>query len=82
MESSVYDERTLHEIARMPFIPTPPISLEIGKMERVVDIARKNGIHWRKCLQILYRLDRDPNFKLTWLDTPDGNTHVCVDLNI
>jgi len=56
-----------------------PVHAELGKMERVTDIALKNRISWRECYEILHRLDRDPNYELRWLQTDSGYTDaVCI----
>ena len=56
-----------------------PVYAELGKVERVTDIALRNGISWRECYEILHRLDRDPNFELRWLETNRGYTDaVCI----
>ena len=75
-----YDEMTSHEISKMPFIRMPDIRLVIGKIERVADVALRNGIDWRKCLEALHILDRDPNFELLWYDGEEGGS-VCVKLS-
>lgn len=56
-----------------------PVSAELGKMERVTDIALRNRISWRECYEILHRLDRDPNYELRWLQIDSGYTDaVCI----
>ena len=79
---AMYDAITLNEIDRMPFITPPSLQLKYGEMERVVDIARRNKIHWRKCLRRLYTLNRDPYWQLRWLESHDGTLSVCVDLDV
>ena len=74
-----YDEITLNEISKMPFVPMPSIRLNLGTIESITDVALRNGIDWRKCIEILHALDRDPNFGLRWYDGEDG-TSVRVDL--
>ena len=51
-----------------------PIYAELGKVERVTDIALRNRISWRECYEILHRLDRNPDFELRWLQTDSGCT--------
>ena len=77
-----YDAITVAEIDRMPFITPPSLQLKYGEMERVSDIARRNKIDRRKCLQRLYTLNQDPHWQLCWLETDDGTLSVCVDLDV
>lgn len=63
-----YDEMTLSEISKMPFIEMPSLRLNLGIIERVSDVAIRNGVGLRKCVETLHALDRDPNFELTWYD--------------
>ena len=51
-----------------------PVYAELGKVQRVTDIAIKNRISWRECYEILHRLDRDPNYELRWLQIDSGYT--------
>ena len=74
-----YDEITTGEISNMPFMPMPSLRLNIGKIERVSDIAFRNGVALRKCVETLHALDRDPDFQLTWYDGEDCGS-VRVDL--
>ena len=56
-----------------------PVHAELGKVERVTDIALRNRISWRKCYEILHRLDRNPDFELRWFQTDNGHTDaVCI----
>lgn len=56
-----------------------PVHAELGKVERVTDIALKNRISWRECYEILHRLDHNPDFELRWLQTDSGYTDaVCI----
>lgn len=64
----LYDEMTLREISEMPFIEMPFICLNLGIIERVSDIAIRNGFALRKCVEVLHALGRDPTFGLTWYE--------------
>lgn len=56
-----------------------PVHAELDKVERVTDIALRNRISWRKCYEILHRLDRNPDFELRWFQTDNGYTDaVCI----
>lgn len=56
-----------------------PVYAELGKVERVTDIALRNRISWRECYEILHRLDREPNYELRWLQIDSGYTDaVCI----
>ena len=56
-----------------------PVHAELGKVERVTDIALRNRISWRECYEILHRLDHNPDFELKWLQTDSGYTDaVCI----
>ena len=77
----VSDEYTLKQISDLPFITAPPLKIRVRKIERVCDIAKRNGIHWRKCYEILHSLDRDPSFELRWFQTHAGTESVCISIN-
>ncbi len=56
-----------------------PVYAELGKVERVIDIAVRNRINWRECYEILHRLDRNPDFELRWFQADNGHTDaVCI----
>ncbi len=56
-----------------------PVYTELGKVERVIDIALRNRINWRECYEILHRLDRNPDFELRWFQADNGHTDaVCI----
>ena len=56
-----------------------PVHAELGKVERVTDIAIRNRISWRECYEILHRLDRDPNYESRWLQIDGDYTDaVCI----
>ena len=63
-----YDEMTSGEISEMPFIEMPFIALNLGIVEPVSDIAIRNRMPMRKCLEVLHALDRSPDFDFTWYD--------------
>lgn len=56
-----------------------PVHAELGKVERVTNIARRNRIGWRECYEILHRLDRNPAYEIRWLQIDSGYTDaVCI----
>ena len=77
----ISDKITLKQISKLRFITAPPLKIREGEIERVFDIAARNGIGWRKCYEILHNLDRDPNFELRWYQMCDGDVRVRIRLS-
>ena len=75
-----YDEMTSREISEMPFIEMPFIALNLGIVEPVSDIAIRNRMPMRKCLEILHALDRSRDFNFTWYEG-ESYGYVKVELS-
>ena len=76
---NITETTTLKEIADLPFIEQPRIRFEIGKIERITHLAVRNGISLTDCYQELYCLNRNPNFKVTFIDSIGGEESVRIE---